>query len=193
MSQDHPRVRLSLYDTPLLYGLVTRFLHWSIAVLMLWQFAGMTLKLVLGRVPVAAFFVGTHQKVGLILFGLIVLRLIWAGLNRHRRPDHGGGMRGLAARLGHLALYLAMLIVPGAALLRAYGSDKVFAPFGVAIFPAQEPPIGWMVTLGDLLHGEGAWLLLALIAGHVAMVGLHEGMWRDGTLARMAGRPRRDP
>lgn len=193
MPQNPPANPLPLGDTPLRYGRVTRLLHWSIAALMLWQFTGMILKLVLGRVPVVAFFVGTHQKVGLVLFGLIVLRLLWAVLNRGRRPDHGTGTLGLSARLGHLALYLVMSAVPSAALLRAYGSDKVFAPFGFQIFPAQEPPIGWMVGLGDLLHGAGGWLLLALIAGHVVMVGLHEGMWRDGTLARMAGRMRRNP
>ena len=171
MSQDHPRVRLSLYDTPLRYGLVTRFLHWSIAVLMLWQFAGMTLKLVLGRVPVAAFFVGTHQKVGLILFGLIVLRLIWAGLNRHRRPDHGGGMRGLAARLGHLALYVLMIVVPGVALLRAKQAvgtikgDNADQDAGIKlILKAIEAPLREIVNnaggeasvvVNEVLNGKG--------------------------------------
>ena len=40
----------------------------------------------------------------------------------------------------------------------------------------------------DSMLIKGAVLLLLLIAGHVLMVGVHEGMWRDGTLARMAGR-----
>lgn len=184
---------LPLRDTSVIYGRITRLLHWSIAVLMLWQFIGMGLKLALGRVPVAAFFVGTHQKVGTVLFALIVLRVLWAIGNRGNRPAHGDGLPGLAARAGHLALYAAMLVVPAAALLRAYGSDKPFAPFGFQIFPAQQPEIGWMVGVGDLVHGEGAWLLLVLITGHVMMVGIHEGMWRDGTLARMAGRWRRSP
>ena len=81
-----------------------------------------------------------------------------------------------------------MLAVPTIALLRAYGNDRVFAPFGFTIFPAQEPPIGWMVNLGGLLHGELGWLLAILVAGHIVMVGVHESMWRDGTLARMLGR-----
>ncbi len=185
-----PIPRLPLCDTDRLYGKVTRFLHWSIAILMLWQFAGMGLKLALGRHPLVAIFVGAHQKVGVVLFLLIVLRVVWALAMRGNRPGHGPGLLGLAARFGHLLLYAVMVIVPLAALLRAYGSDRVFAPFGFQIFPAQLPEIGWMVRLGEALHGEMAWLLLALIAGHVVMVGLHEGMWRDGTLARMAGRRR---
>ncbi|WP_323009252.1 cytochrome b [Paracoccus sp. (in: a-proteobacteria)] len=179
-----------LRDTRQLYGKVTRLLHWGIAALMLWQFFGMGLKLLLGRQPVVAFFVGSHQAVGTVLFVLIALRVVWALVNRRSRPDHGAGFWGLAARLGHMALYLVMALVPTIALLRAYGSERAFAPFGFQIFPAQEPPIAWTVNLAGALHGELAWLLLVLILGHVVMVGVHESMWRNGTLARMAGRRR---
>lgn len=190
MDGNAPRGALPLRDTAQLYGRVTRLLHWTIAALMLWQFLGMGLRLALGRTPVVAVFVGTHQLVGTALFGLIVLLLLWALANRAHRPGHGHGLPGLAARAGHLALYLVMALVPVTALLRAYGSDKVWAPLGVPIFAAQTPPIGWMVGLAEAVHGEFAWILLGLIAGHVLMVGLHQGMWRDGTLRRMAGRRR---
>ncbi|MDT1060668.1 cytochrome b [Paracoccus sp. CPCC 101403] len=190
----HPSDRagsLPLRDTSTRYGRLTRALHWSMAALLAWQFLGMGLKLVLGRTPVVSFFTSSHQKVGTVLFVLIVLRALWAVANRGNRPSHGGGLMGVAARAGHLSLYAVMLLVPLAALLRAYGSERVFAPFGFQIFAAQDPQIGWMVGFGNALHGELGWLMLALIAGHVAMVGLHEGMWRDGTLSRMAGRGRR--
>ena len=44
------------------------------------------------------------------------------------------------------------------------------------------------IAPANAAHGLLAWTLLALIAGHVAMVLLHRFLWRDGTLARMAGR-----
>lgn len=184
-----PNQSLPMGDTPARYGLVSRALHWSMAVLMLWQFLGMGLKLILGRTPLVGFFTGSHAEVGTVLFLLIVLRMVWAMANRRHRPDHGAGLLGQAARLGHLALYLTMLVVPAVALVRAYGSDRVFAPFGIEVFAAQQPAIGWTVKLGGALHGELGWVMLALIAGHVVMVGLHERVWRDGTLARMRGRP----
>lgn len=185
-----PTASLPLRDSAQLYGRITRLLHWGIATLILWQFLGMGLRLMLGRTPLVSFFVSSHQKVGTVLFALIVLRSVWALVNRKQRPLHGVGLMGMAARLGHLALYALMLLIPVAALLRAYGSERVFAPFGFQIFPAQTPEIAWMVGIGEALHGEMAWVLLALIAGHVLMVGIHEGMWRDGTLSRMAGRNR---
>lgn len=184
---------LPLRDTSARYGRVTRLLHWTIAALILWQFLGMAVKLTLGRGAVSGFFVGLHQPVGALLFALIALRVVWALLNRRRRPDHGAGLVGTAARLGHLALYALMLVVPLLALLRAWGAERAFAPLGVEIFPARELPVEWAVKLAGALHGELAWLLLVLILGHVVMVGVHQAMWRDGTLARMAGRGRRQP
>lgn len=71
---------------------------------------------------------------------------------------------------------------------RAYGNDHVFAPSGFAVFPAQNPPIRWMADLGALLHGEPGGLPGIPILSHVAMVGVRESMWRDGTLARVLGR-----
>ena len=183
-------ISIPMRDTGLLYGRVTRLLHWSIAALMLWQFFGMGMRLIFGRQPWLGPFVGTHQMVGTVLFVLILMRTLWAVLNRNNRPDHGHGLIGLAARLGHLALYLLMLVITTVALLRAYGGSRAFAPFGFEIFPARSEEITWMTKLGGALHGELSWLLGALILGHVLMVGVHEAMWRDGTLARMLGRRR---
>lgn len=187
------RNSLPLRDTTRAYGKISRFFHWSIAMLILLQFFGMFLKLWLGRgSPTAGFFVGLHQPTGTILFALIVSRVLWAFANRGNRPDHGDGLLGRAARMGHLALYLVMVYVPASALIRAYGSKRGFAPFGFEIFAPKTPELGWTASFAEY-HGEAAWLLLVLILGHVAMVGIHETMWRDGTLAKMAGRLRGKP
>lgn len=185
-----PAAPLPFRDTPAVYGRISRFLHWTIAVLVLYQFVGMGLRLIFGKQAWLSPFVTFHQPVGTILFLLIALRALWALSNRANRPAHGRHFRGRAASLGHALIYLVMLAVPAVALVRAYGNDRVFAPFGFTIFPAQQPPVKWMVDLGGLLHGELGWLLAILVAGHVVMVGVHESMWGDGTLARMLGRKR---
>lgn len=184
----HAADRVPLRDTPRLYGTVTRALHWAMAALILWQFAGMALREIFGRQPWLSPIVGSHAPVGTILFVLVLLRALWALANRRNRPAHGGGLLGRAAAAGHALLYLLMLAVPALGLLRAWGSDRGFAPFGIPLFAPKSPEVAWTDALAGALHGELAWLLLALIAGHVVMVGIHQAMWRDGTLARMAGR-----
>ncbi|RWR08012.1 cytochrome b [Paenirhodobacter populi] len=175
-------------DTPQRYGAISRALHWGMAALLLWQFVGMGLRLMLGRTPLVSFFVGSHTTVGFTLAVLIMLRGIWALMNLRNRPPHGAGLLGFAAWAGHLTLYLLMAVVPGFALLRAWGQERAFAPYGIEIFPPREAPVSWAVEAGHMFHGELAWVLGALILGHIVMVAVHTGIWRDGTFARMAGR-----
>ncbi|MBJ2153510.1 cytochrome b [Paracoccus sp. IB05] len=182
------RMRLPLRDTPRAYGKVTRALHWTVAALVLWQFMTMILKVGFGVSPRDSALVGSHGPVGTAVFVLIVIRVAWAFANAGRRPDHGRGFIGIAAKAGHGILYLVMLIVPLAALARAFGSGRGFSPFGFPLFPTRDEPIAWMVAFGDAVHGELGWVFGVLLIGHIAMVGLHEAMWKDGTLAKMAGK-----
>lgn len=187
---DGAKTALPWHDTRQLYGRISRWLHWSMACLLLLQFTGMGLRLLLGRDSIAGFFVRLHAPIGTALFLLVILRVLWAVANSRRRPEQDAGVLGRAAKLGHLALYLLMGIIPTIALLRAWGAQRAFAPFGFEIFPARPEDIKWTADLALALHGELAWLLGLLILGHVVMVGLHHAIWRDGTLLRMAGRDR---
>lgn len=175
-------------DTDLHYGKITRMLHWTMALLFAWQFTGMGLRLALGRTPVVSFFVGTHASIGTLLMALAIIRAVWGLFSLRNRPTHEGGIVGLAARLGHMALYGLMLLVPTLALFRAYGSQRGAAFFGVPVIPGAPEKIDWMVNAGNAAHGLLAWTLLAMIAGHIAMVIIHRTVWKDDVLNRMAGR-----
>ncbi|EHM03050.1 Nickel-dependent hydrogenase B-type cytochrome subunit [Acetobacteraceae bacterium AT-5844] len=182
-------------DTPQRYGLVSRALHWGMAALFAWQFTGMAVRILVGRHPVTAFMVGSHAGMGTLLLILVLLRGAWGLANARRRPPRDVGLIGRLAQLGHLALYALMFIVPSLALMRAYGSGRAFAPFGIPLFPGFEGgPVSWMTAPANAAHGLLAWTLLALVAGHVAMVIVHRVIWRDDVLHRMAGRaPKQAP
>lgn len=179
---------IQLRDTNLRYGKITRLLHWTMAGLFAWQFTGMGLKLALGRTPLVGFLTSTHASIGTILMVLFILRAIWGLLNLSHRPHHQAGLIGTAAKLGHVGLYLFMLIVPLLAILRAYGSQRGLAVFGMPVLPGAPEKVEWMVSPGNTAHGLLAWVLLALVAGHIAMVFVHRFIWKDDVLSRMAGR-----
>jgi cytochrome b561 len=159
------------------------------AALFAWQFTGMVLKQVLGRVPLMAFWVGTHPSVGTLLLLLILLRLGWALSQRRGRPAYGAGLVSRAAKAGHVTMYVLMLVVPTLGMLRMLGDIRPISLFGIALRPGGGQEALWMTTPANLVHGVLAWLLLALIVGHVAMVLIHRFVWRDETLGRMIGRP----
>lgn len=176
-------------DTPNRFGAISRGLHWGMAALFGWQFLGMGFEALAGETPLARTLNSQHFAIGTLILLLALVRLFWGLANRTRRPDHGASLLGRLATLGQGALYALMLIVPGLALLRAYGSGRGFSPFGLPLFPATGERIDWMMAPAHALHGPLAWTLLALIAGHVTMALVHRFLLRDGTFARMtAGR-----
>ncbi len=166
------------------YGSVSRFLHWSMAAgfafmlftALAWTFAE--------DQPWTKGLMYYHKSVGFTLLVLLVLRLVWAVLNHAKRPPADSA----AARLGHLALYALMLVVPAVAMIRQYGGARgPLDVFGVQIMQGSPTKIDWMVQLGGNWHGELAWVLFALAAGHILMVVVHRVRGND-VLPRMLGR-----
>jgi cytochrome b561 len=177
-------------DTPWRYGAISRLLHWTMALLLAWEFTGVIVYNILGKHPVSAFFNGTHSPIGAVLFCLILIRVLWALCNWRRRPTQSPNVLGWFARVGHLVLYVVMLVLPSLGLLRAYGSGKGFTPFGVVVFPATGVRVDWMVAPANLLHGVLGWTLMALVAGHIGMVVIHKVLLGDEVAARMMGSPK---
>ncbi len=159
-----------LADNATRYGHVTRLLHWLMALIFAVQFVSALAHWGFEDTAFEAFIMPWHKPLGFTLLVLIWLRIVWALVQRSQRP----AMVSTAARLGHLALYALMLVVPSLAMLRQYGSGRSFEPFGLPVMAGFEgPKIDWMVDLGSLLHGELGWILLLLVLGHAAMVVIH--------------------
>lgn len=174
---------LAIRDNHSRYGLVSRALHWAMALLFIWQFSGATARVLLEDTALESFLWGTHRTVGVMLMALILLRIVWALINASRRPPSVSVM----AKLGHLALYSLMVAVPLIALIRQYGSGRALDVFGVNLMPGFEGErIDWMVDLGGLLHGELGWAMLALITGHIVMAVMHRRLTNHDVLKRMA-------
>jgi cytochrome b561 len=172
----------NLQDSAQRYGAVSRLLHWAMAALLVWQYLtvivpeGHFLESIVG---------GTHKAVGLLLLVLVVIRLLWALSNRGRRP----ASLSVPAKLGHLALYGLMVLIPLLALLRQYGSGRAFEAFGMTIMSGFDgDKIEWMLAPANLLHGNLGWLLLVLIIGHIVMTFVHRRQGDVDVLGRMIGR-----
>ncbi|HAA44869.1 MAG: cytochrome B561 [Halomonas sp. 54_146] len=173
---------LAMMDTHSRYGLVSRALHWGMALLFVWQFSSAAARVFFEDTALESFLWGTHGQLGVVLLVLVVLRAVWALANASRRPPSVSVM----AKLGHLALYGLMIAVPTIALIRQYGSGRALDVLGINLMPGFEgEEIAWMTDLGGLLHGELGWALLALTVGHVVMAFLHRKLTNHDVLKRM--------
>ncbi|QFT83800.1 cytochrome b561 [Halomonas sp. THAF12] len=166
------------------YGLVTRTFHWLMALLLLWQAVSVVLRVTVDDTPLADFFFGYHFSNGVLILALAVLRGAWGLLNLSRRPPHDRPIERLAA-LAHVAMYALLIVVPGVALIRAFGSDRAFSALGLSIFEGRETEVEWMTGLGSQWHGLLGWTLLALIVGHIVMAWVHTRVWKEPLIRRM--------
>jgi len=166
------------------YGLVSRFFHWAMALLLLWQIVSAALHYLWDETPITEFFFGYHYSNGVLILSLAVLRGIWGLINLSRRPSHSGGFQ-RAAVAGHVAMYALLIAVPVIAIIRAYGGTKPFSALGIEIFSGMDTKVEWMRELGNEWHGFLGWTLIALIVGHIAMALVHTYVWKQPMIARM--------
>lgn len=168
------------------YGTISRFLHWTMALILVWQFITALAHLLPAETAVTEWLWGTHKTSGFTLMVLVVIRAVWALVQHVHRPPSIDRL----ARLGHIGLYALMLLVPTLALLRQFGSGKSFSPLGLPLMSGFEgDEIVWLVTPANLFHSWLGWTLLALIVGHVGMVIAHRrSAEKEDVLPRMAGR-----
>ncbi|HEY4030642.1 MAG TPA: cytochrome b/b6 domain-containing protein [Caulobacteraceae bacterium] len=174
---------LTTADLPGAYSRRAVWLHWLTAGLILLQW-------VLGREldwfhagPPRVFARSFHMLVGLVVLAFILER-VWRRL-RHPVAHAAGGppIANRAAIAVHWALYLLVVfvILVGVVLVWVRG-DQVFGLFKVPAFDPKHREYRRMV--GDF-HGLVANVILAVAGCHALAALVHEGVWRDGVLARM--------
>lgn len=143
-------------DAPQRYDAATRVLHWLMLVLFTAMFGT---AIAWNLSDSYRFLVPVHRGLGMLLMLIAIMRVLYAWISAPNRPPVQ-----LAVRLGHVAIYVLMVVVPLLALIREAGA-------GQGNHVGEVP---WMVWLGDHWHGELGWALLVLIGGHAGMAILHQ-------------------
>lgn len=172
------------------YGLVAIALHWLVAVTVFAMFGlGLWLSELTLYHPWYHRAPALHKSIGLLLFGVMLLRLGWGVMNPHPAPlpSHTRFAQRAAPwvhRLLYLLLFTTMLF--GYLIASADGrAVELFSGFAVPAtlisIPAQEDVAG-------ALHEVMAFTLIAVALLHAAAALKHHLIDRDTTLRRMLGR-----
>lgn len=172
------------------YGLIAVILHWLVAIVIFGMVA-------LGTWMVELSYYDSwyrkgpdlHRSVGVLLFGVMVLRLAWRWFNREPQvlPSHSR-WEVVTARIVHRLLYVLIftVMVSGYLISTADGSPVVV--FGIFSVPSVTGQIKGMEDIAGDVHFWAAWTLMAVVGLHVLGALKHHLMDRDRTLLRMLGR-----
>lgn len=172
-----------MIDSPDGYGIVSRFFHWLMTLLIGWQLLKFGDRIAEGEHWVGQTLVPFHVSIGVLLLVLAIARLGWAFSQSHQRPVHDPATA-FFVRAGHGLLYAGMILMPLTGIMVMLGGGYGVTAFGVELIPEAEE-VAWAEALGGL-HSPLAWLFAALILGHVFMALFHHFIRRDDTLVRMA-------
>ena len=168
------------------YTAVAKLFHWGMALLIVGL---VTMGLVMTDMelsPEKLQYYSWHKWAGVSVFLLVWLRLLWRLVNPP--PAYPNSMSKVVQRFahaGHAVLYCLMVIIPisGWLLSSAKGVPTVW--FGVLPLPDL---LEKDKELGHLLHEVHEslnYLMLLLLAGHIAAAFKHHWFDRDDILKRM--------
>lgn len=127
-----------------------------------------------------------HRSVGVLLLGLVVLRLAWRLSNPQPAAPagHAPWERALAT-LAHWALYGLLIIIPLTGYLMSTADGRAVSVFGWFEVPALlAPEKGREDWAGDW-HEWLAWAMVGLVVLHALAAIKHHWIDRDTTLTRM--------
>jgi cytochrome b561 len=166
------------------YGLVSRYMHWATATLMVCLIPmGLFLQTLQETSPVRAVFLAVHETLGITVFGLVVFRLAWLILSKPPRPPASlRPWERLLAQVAHRALYALLLLLPATGLVLVASERIPLELYGVAIaLPAKiDLPEGlpWS-TLHDFVLPALFCCVLSLHLGGVLKHHFGARRWED--------------
>ena len=171
------------------YTAVAIALHWTTAALVLFMVPAGVVMVLLPEGDLQNLLFNLHRSVGVLLFPLVLIRLIYRRRNPPPPlPDDLHPLQKVAARLNHYALYALLLINPllGWWATSAYGAAvNVFWLFELPPIVAQDRPFSETLFLFHRIVGIS---IAFLVVVHIGAALHHHFIRRDRILLRMLGR-----
>ncbi|MBB6093418.1 cytochrome b561 [Povalibacter uvarum] len=177
---------MQIRNTAVRYGVAAQLFHWSIVVLIITQviLAEKADGLPLGPAKIAV--LAQHKSVGMTIFMLAVVRLLWRFVNPV--PPLPSGMpawQRVAAHISHGALYALILITPLFGWLMSSARNFPVSWFGVFTFPDLVQPDKARYEFFHGAHELVAKTLVVIAIVHALAALKHQFLDRDGLLRRM--------
>ena len=180
-----------LFNSEHHYGLVSRANHWLSAAIFIALIAIGIYMHELEDSPEKFQLYDLHKSMGVALFMLMMLRLLWLKISpnppqlSHNRFEHilGHATKGI--------LYLAMILLPisGWVMSNSAGYDVAF--FNLFTLPQIVEENDTVHSIAKTLHGTAGPLMIVFILLHIAGALKHHLIYKDETLLRMLGKNKR--
>lgn len=174
-----------LKNTHAIYGVISKFLHWTMALLFIAMFVFAYTMTNISSSPARWVLYDIHKATGLLLFGFFVFRLIWRLINI--QPEMSASVPLWQKRLAAwniAALYIVMFMMP-------------ITGFLTSTLGGHEISFYWIFKIPLLAHEKAAsiffsqaheiisYLIIFFVSAHFLGALQHHYLRKDDVLCRM--------
>jgi cytochrome b561 len=177
---------MMMRNTLQMWGAPAKWLHWTIAALVLAQIplglAAESWRLSPTKLDLFVW----HKSMGMLILALMVVRIAWRLANvAPSSPAATPPLERLAGQLSHLLLYLLLLLLPVTGWVVNSAANVPFRIFWVIPVPAIVEPDKALADGAARMHATLCLLLVLLLAVHVGAALRHHFLEHNDVLARM--------
>lgn len=175
-----------LKNTENSYGSIAKILHWVIGLFIICLIAVGFIMSSMDPAPEKFELYGMHKAFGVIVLCLVAIRILWRITNATVQATEGvPPILQLAAKAGHLLLYIFMLVMPISGVLMSRFGGYPISVFEIFTIPAASEKSPELAKLFHATHGYAAWGFVILITVHILAALYHHFIRKDDTLVRM--------
>ena len=176
-------------NTETSWGVVSILFHWTMAALFLGQFGlGWYMQGVRDLVEQFNLY-QWHKSFGFLILGLAGLRILWAVTSRRPRlPDDMPAGEKSLARVSHLVLYLALVLIPVTGWAVVSTTPLPIASWFFGLFVVPKLPLAISLHaehFWSTMHAFLAYATIFLVGVHVLAALRHHFRNKDDILVRM--------
>ena len=182
---------MQLINSATHYGAITRFLHWSVFLLIFYQYIGANLMTRIGSgktlfwLTQGSYYNG-HKSIGLVILALALLRLVWRKLTP--LPDWAPTLTPAERTISHwneTLLYGCLIVMPVSGYLFVMAGDYGIKLFGWRDLPNLIGKQEGLAGLARVIHIVVGYGMVVVMAWHVGLGLKHQIFDRDRLLHRM--------
>lgn len=179
---------MTLKNTQDAYGALSIAIHWLFALTVFGLFGlGVYMVELTYYDPWYRGSLSLHESVGIILFGLLVVRIFWRAINVQPTPEPGKAWEHTISALVHGLLYLIPLLLMFSGYLIATADGRAIEIFDWFSIPALPAMMENQEDFFGEVHEILAWGLMSLSTLHALAALKHHFIEKNRTLKRMLG------
>jgi cytochrome b561 len=168
------------------YGAVAQMFHWMTVLLVVTAYVlspgGSETRIYSNQLDMARQW---HESVGLLLFALVLLRLLWRLVNATPEPIPMAAWMRSSAVAAHWVLYALLFAIPLTAIAGAWLEAHPLTILGAGNIPPLLPPAHDLGASIAYIHTILGNVLIWLAGLHAAAALFHHYFLRDDTLRSM--------